>query len=88
MEMGILGQLSNRPSEVRQCQVRRFGQMGLVRRMTFRDDFVLTILQALVDRTSIMPLGLLVAPVAQIHPELLQSELLYVRPARSWTASL
>ena len=39
MEMGILGQLSNRRLEVHRCQVRHFGQMGLVRRIYFRIPF-------------------------------------------------
>ena len=51
-------------------------------------DLLLTRVQALVDRTTTMPLDLLVAPVAQIHPELRQSGWRCVQPARRWMASL
>ena len=35
MEMGTPGQLSNRRSEVRQCQARLFGRRDLVRNLFF-----------------------------------------------------
>ena len=75
MVTGILGQPSNHRLEVLQCQVRHYGPMGLVRSSDFDKLLsLLTSLQALVDQTTAMPLDLSAMPVAQIHPELQQSD--------------
>ena len=75
METGKLGRLSNHRLEVLQCQVRHCGPMGLVRSSCFdRMLYLLTSLQALVDQITAMPLDLLAMSVAQIPPELRQSD--------------
>ena len=75
MVMGTLGQLSNHRLEVLQCQVRHYGPMDLVRSSGFVELLsLLTSLQALVDQTTAMPLGLSAMSVAQIRPELRQSD--------------
>ena len=75
MVTGTLGRLSNHRLEVLQCQVRHFGPMGLVHSPGFDKMLsLLTGLQALVDQITAMPLDLSAMRVAQIRPELRQSD--------------